>query len=770
MPIGRKPSWAAFCAAWFALSSLGMAAPPDFEADVVPLLARYCRECHAGDAANAGLDLAAIATQADALRDRSLWEKVRLYVGSRTMPPPESPQPSDEERTRILAWIAEVGLHVDCSGPRDAGRVTLRRLNRAEYNNTVRDLLRVDFQPAGGFPADDVGYGFDNIGDVLSLPPILLEKYLAAAEAIVDEAVILPGPPSGQVVRLEAEDMRHTTGSRYEQGHVLTSEGEVSRRYTFREAGDYFLRVRAFGHQAGDEPARMTLRLDDEEVQTFDVTATEDSPQVFEVRLTLVEGRRRVAAAFLNDYYQPESDNREDRDRNLIVDYIEIEGPLRAPDEAATETHRRIFFREHGEGYDEEAARQILRRFASRAYRRPAEDEEVARLVELGRSEADAGMPFEEALKLPLAAVLVSPHFLFRVELDRQADAPDGSYALNDYELASRLSYFLWSSMPDDELFRLAHGGRLREPGMLEAQVRRMLADEKSRAFVDNFAGQWLQLRSLENVAPAAGTFPDFDEPLRAAMRRETEMYFAAIVAEDCSVLELLDADYTFVNERLARHYGLEGIAGEEFRRVSLPDDRRGGVLTQASVLTITSNPTRTSPVKRGKWILDNILGTPPPPPPAAVEPLVEGDQAALSGTLRQRTEQHREKQSCAVCHAQMDPLGFGLENFDGIGGWRTQDGAFAIDASGELPGGESFRGPAELREILRGRQDDFVRCLTEKMLTYSLGRGLEYYDQCTVRDIAAALAEDDYRFSRLVIAIAASEPFQRRRGQGSEP
>jgi hypothetical protein len=297
-----------------------------------------------------------------------------------------------------------------------------------------------------------------------------------------------------------------------------------------------------------------------------------------------------------------------------------------------------------------------------------------------------------------------------------------------------------------------------------------MLADEKSQAFVENFAGQWLQLRSLENVAPAAGTYPDFDEPLRAAMRRETEMYFAAIVAEDSSVLELLDADYTFVNERLARHYGIEGVAGEEFRRVSLPDDRRGGVLTQASVLTITSNPTRTSPVKRGKWILDNILGTPPPPPPAAVEPLVEGDQAALSGTLRQRTEQHREKQSCAVCHAQMDPLGFGLENFDGIGAWRTQDGEFDIDASGELPGGETFRGPAELREILRGRQDDFLRCLTDKMLTYSLGRGLEYYDQCTVRDIAAALAEDDYRFSRLVIAIAASEPFQRRRGQGSEP
>jgi hypothetical protein len=373
------------------------------------------------------------------------------------------------------------------------------------------------------------------------------------------------------------------------------------------------------------------------------------------------------------------------------------------------------------------------------------------------------GASFEESARVVLQAVLVSPHFLFRVERD-PAPGEDPVRTLGEFELATRMSYFLWSTMPDERLFELARSGKLRES--LEAEVRRMLADPKADALVENFAGQWLQLRNLADAQPDRKLFAGFDEGLRDAMRTETEMFFRAIVREDRSVLELIDSDWTYLNEPLARHYGIGGVRGEEFRRVSLSGTPRGGVITQASVLTVTSNPTRTSPVKRGKWILDNILGEPPPDPPPDVPQLAEGEQARLSGSLRERLEQHRANPSCAVCHRKMDALGFAMENFDGVGAWRTRDGRFEIDPSGELPGGETFRGPAELKTILRqSGRESFVRCLSEKMLTYALGRGPEPYDRCTVDRTAKALAENDYRFSTLVLEIVRSEPFQKRKG-----
>ena len=384
------------------------------------------------------------------------------------------------------------------------------------------------------------------------------------------------------------------------------------------------------------------------------------------------------------------------------------------------------------------------------------------KLYDLAEQQGD---PFEKAIRLPMKAVLCSPHFLYRIEEDPKN--PDDVRTINDFEFATRLSYFLWSTMPDEELFKLAAKGELRKPGVLEAQVKRMLKDPKAKALSENFAGQWLQLRNLKNVAPDKGYFPDWDDNLRAAMAREAELYFESVVQNDRSILEFLDSDYAFVNGRLARHYGIPDVNGLDFRKVKLPDGRRGGVVTMASTLTVTSNPTRTSPVKRGKWILENILGTPPPPPAPDAGELPPTGQ--LKGTLRQQMEQHRADTKCAVCHAKLDPLGFGLENFDGIGAWRTQDNKQAIDSSGVLPGGEKFDGPAELRKVLLGKADMFRRCFAEKLLTFGLGRGLEYYDKCALDEIAAATKANGDTFSALVLAIVKSDPFQKRKGKRSE-
>jgi hypothetical protein len=422
---------------------------------------------------------------------------------------------------------------------------------------------------------------------------------------------------------------------------------------------------------------------------------------------------------------------------------------------------------------DKEAcAARVIEQFARHAFRRPVTRDEVQRLVKLFKLADADGESFDASVKLSLEAVLTSPHFLFRVEKDRDPGNPDAITTLNEFELASRLSYFLWSSMPDDELLGLAEKGELRKPGVLEAQIKRMLKDPKSRALVENFADQWLQLRNLKDFSPDPKRFPTFNEPLRQAMQKETELFFDCIVKEDRSILDFLDADYTFLNERLATHYGIGGVKGDEFRKVSLTEEQhrqRGGLLMQASILTVTSNPTRTSPVKRGKFILDNILGTPPPPPPPDVPQLKE--EGELKGTLRQRMEQHRSNAACANCHQRLDPLGFGFENFNAVGAWRTRDGADDVDPTGDLPGGKSFQGPAELRSILKERKEVFARCLADKLLTYALGRGTRRADQCYTNEMARRIAAKDYKFSALVLEIVQSDPFQKRKGKpGGKP
>ena len=738
-----------------------------FNKAVRPLFEGHCIECHGGEAPEAKLALDRLIESPAVAKNQKTWKRVLDMLSAGAMPPDESPRPAEEQYAAAIAWI---GSQLDAavrSLPPDPGRVTARRLNRVEYNNTIRDLLGVDFHPADDFPADDVGYGFDNIGDVLSLPPMLMEKYLAAAEKIV-QRVIVAETPQPKTRHLEAEqfDIRSGGGKPSGEVYAFFSDGAMATELDFSATGDYVFRIRAFGALAGDEPPKMPLEVDDQELRRFDVEATSDHPRVYEHRARIERGRHRLKLGFVNDYYSPDDPDQNNRDRNLYIDYVEVDGPYNGETPPISEVQRRtIGVRPTGDDWSE-AARRVLRPLARRAFRRPVSDAEVDRFAALVNMAHRQGDSFERGIQLALEAILVSPHFLFRIEHDPDPLDARRIHKITPHELATRLSYFLWSSTPDDQLLRLADDGMLRVSDVLEAETRRMLADPKAAALVRNLAGQWLQLRNLDRVSPDPKRFPDFDDRLRQAMRRETELFFADIMREDRSVLNLIDADFTYLNERLAGHYGIAGVEGENFRRVKLDDPNRGGVLTQASVLTITSNPTRTSPVKRGKWVLENLLASPIPPPPPGVPKLDEGAEAVTAASLRQRMQQHRKNPTCASCHAMMDPLGFGLENFDAVGAWRTQDGKFPIDASGVLPDGRSFSGPAELKKILLARRDDFCRCMSEKMLTYALGRGLEPYDHRTVERITRKLAEHEYRFSSLVIAVVQSDPFQMRRGE----
>ncbi|MDB6124444.1 MAG: Protein of unknown function (DUF1587)/Protein of unknown function (DUF1592)/Protein of unknown [Pedosphaera sp.] len=734
-----------------------------FVTGVKPLLSQYCYGCH-GEKKKGGLDLRIYTDDALAKKDKEVFEKVLNNLQSHEMPPESKPQPSLAERDLIANWIQLEVLGCDCNHP-DPGRVTIRRLNRAEYNNTIRDLVGVKFQPADDFPADDVGYGFDNIGDVLSLSPMLMEKYLNAAEKVMNAAITTKPVYSGPLKRVDAAELNSTIkGETLENGlRMVSTEGEVFATFKFPKAGEYTLRVKAGGQQAGPDPVRMEIRVDGKAVSVVDVKARKSRPELYKVRLKLPPGDKRVSAAFINDYYNESDPNPKNRDRNLIVEYVEVYGPLER--EPLSEFHKRIFARQPTAQTTNDVAREIIGDFTKRAYRRPVTEREIDRLLQFFQTAQKDGENFETGIKVALEAVLVSPHFLFRGEVQPEPNNPKSIHPIDEYALASRLSYFLWSSMPDKELFKLAEQKKLKKN--LEAQVKRMLKNAKARALVDNFAEQWLQIRNVAAVSPDRNVFPAFNEPLRAAMVKETELFFESIMNQDRSVLEFIDSDYTFVNEPLALLYGIEGITGKDFQRVSLKGRQRGGILTQASVLTVTSVSTRTSPVKRGKWVLENILGAPPPPPPPDVPELKNDHKAILTGTLRQRMEQHRADPNCAGCHARMDPIGFGFENYNAIGAWRSKDGTFDVDSAGQLGSGESFKDAADLKGILMNqKREAFVRCLSEKMLTYALGRGMESYDKCAIDQIAKDLARNKYKFSSLVAAVVKSTPFELRRGE----
>ena len=768
-----RGSLAAF-ALLFSFGVFGPLAAEDFSPQAAGLLDRYCVRCHSGKKPKGGLDLKTARDPAAIQKGRKKWAAVSRMLRQREMPPKKAKQPTEAERLALREAVDAELDRFDCDGAIDPGRPTIRRLSRYEYARTVKDLAGLEIGLAADFPADDIGYGFDNIGDVLSMPPLLLEKYIDSAEAIVEQLFSTRAGGGSRSTRYEGEvaaeknktpneHVRRAGSSQKAAG--IYSNQELSVIYQASVEGDYVLRARAWGGQAGPETVRMGFRIAGKTVGEAQVKAVSTAPAIYEVRVRLEEGEHRFGVAFLNDYFQPESPNPALRgDRNLFVDWFEVQ--LVETDRAPAETSDLIARPLMADGRPHAAnIRKTIERFATRAWRRPLQPGELDRFVQLGRTVYDNEGTVEDAIQVVFQAALSSPFFLFRVELDAEPENPAAIHPVSPFELATRLSYFLWSSMPDEELFKLAASGRLLEAGVLRQQAGRMLRDPRSIALAENFAEQWLQTRFLDGSTPDPDIFPGFDAPLREAMREETRLFFLALVEEDRSMLEFIDSDFTFLNERLARHYGIEGVNGEEFRKVSVEGTARGGVLTQGSVLTLTSYPTRTSPVFRGKWILEQLLGMPPPPPPPDVPDLAGDTDAVLSGSIRQRLEKHRLDPACAACHDRLDPLGFALENFDAVGAWREFDGKFLVDAKAHLPGGKPFEGPGELKELLKSRPKVFVRALCEKMLTYALGRGLEYYDKCTIDQLVDLTAANGYKIRSLIFGIVESDTFRFRRG-----
>lgn len=732
------------------------------EQTVVPFLTTHCVDCHGPDEQMAGIAVHGLKQPSDFFRQRKTWEKVYRMLHAGAMPPSDyEPQPEADQRQAVAEFLNDQLFNFDCSLVDHPGRPTIQRLNRTEYNNTIRGLFGVNLKPAEDFPADDVGEGFDNIGDVLTLPPLMMEKYLDAAEQVALAVIDTTDYSKPGTQRFGARDMNRSRGERPgDDGYlVLASNGLVATNVTINGAGRYQIRIEAAAEQAGDEKAKVVLQIDEQTVHEFTIEEHR-RPKWFEHEVELTAGDHVIGGAFVNDYYNPDAPGRR-KDRNLLIRAIEVTGPQGGEQTPRWhDIHRRFVTRRPDESTTvAEAAAAVLQPIMYRAFRRPVSAEEVQRYAGLVQQQVtEFGASYDEGLAIALQAILVTPDFLFRLEAD-----PDGSAdkrPLNDYEIASRLSYFLWSSMPDDDLLQLAEHQRLRDPNVLREQVARMVRDDRSGALAENFAAQWLGLRNLAEVRPDPDVFEDFDNELKESMAEETKRLFDAIVREDLSVDEFLTAEFTFVNERLAKHYGIEGVTGDDFVRVALSGTSRSGVLTQASILTLTSNPARTSPVKRGKWILENILNDAPPPAPPSVPALEVTAEAQPGLSLREQLALHREDPGCASCHNTMDPLGLGLENFDAVGRWRDQDGEHPVDASGTLPGGESFTGPQELIRIIRSRSDQFHRALAERMLTYALGRGLDYYDKCAVDHILESMHKRGNRFSALVEGIVLSDCF----------
>ncbi len=741
-----------------------------FKTDIQPLLKKLCYDCHGATTSEADLSLEKFESAQSILEGRKTWLKSIERVEKKEMPPKEGEQPSDAERAKLTEFLKNAVNAIDCGKTADPGRVTIRRLNRFEYQNTIRDWIGLTYKPAADFPGDDVGYGFDNIGDVMSLPPILMEKYMTAAELIAKKAIVTEGLDPPVKMELLATTFQKPAGAADQEGGIVTlaTDGTLKHEIELPSEGTYEISVIAAQTQGGNESAKMKVSLPGIGEKEFQVRAARNKTGEFKQELKTKGGKQTVEISFLNDFYDPNAKDERKRDRNLIVHRLKVSGPKEFKATTIPETHKKlVIVRPSKDLNDYEAAKQVCTSLVRNAFRRPPRGDEVDRLIRIVQLAQDQGENFETGVQYALQAVLISPHFLFRMELD---PAPGEVRSLSDHELAVRLAYFLWSTAPDAELSKLADEGKLHDKEILRGQVKRMLSDDKSHAVVDNFAAQWLQLRLLSRMKPDQKAYPQFSDALLADMRRETEMLFEFVMSENRPVLELLTADYTFVNDRLADLYGIENIKGDQFRKISLADSPRRGILMQSSILTVTSNPTRTSPVKRGRWVLDNLLNMPPPPAPPDVPLLDDDNGKQLTGTLRQRMEQHRSNPTCATCHQKMDPLGFALENFDGIGKWRKQDGGADIDASGDLPSGEKFSGARELIDLLvKSKKEEFHRCVSEKLLTYALGRGLEYYDQCAIDAIMKQMTADEGRFHTLVYAIVESEPFQKRASNKKE-
>lgn len=729
---------------------------------IKPLLKKHCIDCHSGAEPDAGVTLDHFDKPVDYLKARRLWERCVQRVELKEMPPPESSTMTDQERQQFKQWITSTISEYECGLTPNPGQVTLRRLNATEYRNTIEELLKIDYSPAANFPGDDVGYGFDNIGDVLTLPPLLMEKYFLAAEEISRK--VFMSPPSGETFTAEYSGGQLKGDGNGASQRTIASQGTAFWTEQLPWGGPYELKLTLSGDQAGDEPVQVAVLVDEKLIKKINVPNERGDAKPYKLDLKLKKGEVKIGVRFLNDFYRPAENGKPQQDRNLHLHHVELTSSRQSKEKLdptkLTAIHRGLL--ELIEKKDEKTAlKETIQMLSSRAIRRPVTEKELGELIGLATEIRKDDGSVEEAMQVVLQAVLISPKFLYRVEPPRGNSDSKDYRPLDDFELATRLSYFLWSSMPDNQLLGLAWSGKLREGDNLQKQIARMLKDSRSNEFVENFAGQWLTLRKLKTFQPNSQQFPKWNDDIRKLVERETLTFFAGVMRKNLSVMDLLDGEFTYLNEPLADYYGIPNVKGKEFREVSLKGTGRAGLLTQASVLAVTSNPTRTSPVKRGKWILDNLLAKSPPPAPPGVPEL---EKVKLTGTLRQRLEQHRADPACANCHKLMDPLGLALENYDAIGRFRTHDDGQLIDASGILPDGTKVKDAQELRKVLSSKnRDDFVQCLTEKMLTYALGRGLEYYDKCAVDKIVDKLKKDDYRFSTLLTEIVLSDPFQKK-------
>ena len=735
-----------------------------------------------------------------------VWEKVLRKLRMGSMPPPGRPRPDQPTYHALVTWLETELDRAAVTRPNPGRTEPFHRLNRAEYQNAIRDLLALDVDITSFLPADNATDGLDNMAEVLSVSPALMERYLSAAHKLSRLAVGLP--PYSPVVETYRAPTDAAQDDQIGEDVPFGSRGGLVVHHYFPVDGEYVIKVRlrraSYDYIIGlGEPQQLDVRLDGTRLELFSVgneSLGKPAPADFagsvdgdpewehymhhadaglEVRVATKAGPRVVSMSFISTLTDPdgvlqpmpEHATRYERAHgNQAVETVAIDGPYNVAGPGDTPSRRKIFVCRPSRGANEERCnRKILSTLARRAYRRPVTEKDVQTLLGFYHAGQREG-GFDAGIQFALERVLVDPRFLFRVEPDRTNVAPGSIYSLSDLELASRLSFFLWSSIPDDELLEVAARGKLNDPAVLAQQARRLLKDKRSQALVDNFGSQWLQLRDLRHAVRDPSLFPQFDDTLRDALQREAELFVESQLREDRSVEELLSANYTFVNERLARHYQIPNIYGNRFRRVTLSNhEQRGGVLGLGSLLTVTSYPNRTSPVLRGKWVLDNILGTPPPPPPPNVEGLPARGAADKPASMRERLEHHRNNPTCATCHATMDPVGLALENFDATGAWRASDASALVDVSGTLPGGAEFEGLQGLRTLLLGRREQFVRTFAAKLLSYALGRPLAYYDAPTVRAIVRGAAPSQYRWSSIVLGIVESMPFRMRRSKGEE-
>ena len=757
------------------------------------LIKQYCTGCHNDKLKTGGLALDTVNVE-NVSQNPEVWEKVIHKVRARYMPPPGVPRPDEKAYQSLMSYLETSLDQWSAANPNPGRTAALRRLTRTEYQNAIRDLLGIQVDVTQLLPSDESSFGFDNIM-VGELSPTLLERYLTAARKISRLAIGSPVRSPGGDTILIPQDL---TQEEHFDELPFGTRGGTAVDYIFPQDAQYEIQLKLTRdrneHIEGlGEPADVELLLDGRRINVFtvkpvnDITGIRNANSIpsddlvdehLHMRVPVTAGTHTLGVTFpknspsllLETERQPYQAHfnmyRHPRIHPALYSIVVV-GPYDAIGAGETASRRRIFVCHPAKPSEEDGcATQILSTFAKRAYRRPVTDADLEMPLKFYR-DARSADGFEAGIERGLRSLLVSPEFLFRVERDPANVTPNTAYRLGDLELASRLSFFLWSSIPDDQLLNLAIAGKLKEPGVLEKQVERMLADPRSASLVNNFADQWLYLRNLENIIPDAREFPDFDDNLRQAMRRETEMFFESIMRENRNVLDLLRANYSFMNERLAKHYGIPNVYDSYFRRVTFDGNSpRGGLLGQASILTVTSYADRTSPVVRGKWVLTNLIGLPPPPPPPNVPPLKPTEAASKPLTMRDRMAAHRVNQPCAGCHRLIDPVGFTLENYDAVGRWRTADQDAPIDASGGLPDGSQFAGVSGLRQALLSRPDVFVTVLTEKLLTYGLGRGLEFYDAAAVRKIVRDARDNDYRFSSLIAGIVNSTPFQMRRSQ----